>query len=234
MNIDLSIIIICYNKWNFTKSCLEDLSKLPSNHEIIVIDNASSDETNIEFNKFDANWHQRLDKAGLAYIRNENNLFHSKACNQGFKIAQGKNILFLNNDIRVKSNYTNWTQSIIDACSSGEIIGPTMGLLDKNLNFVKEANKQLEGNSYLSGWCIAASRETWLKLSPEEKPWGEDFPFYYNDGDLAFRSKENNIKQKVIDVHELTHFGKVSAKQINVQKLYEEGRKVFLEKWGNK
>jgi glycosyltransferase involved in cell wall biosynthesis len=48
----LSIVVVVFNKWNFTKSCLKDLVQLPADHEIIVIDNASSDETNVEINKF--------------------------------------------------------------------------------------------------------------------------------------------------------------------------------------
>lgn len=225
---ELSIIIVVFNKFNFTQACLDDLFKLNDfSHEIIVIDNGSSDETQLELSKLQ-------NRCKFHYVRNEENIFHSKACNQGFKRARGKNIMFLNNDIRVKSNHENWTQSVIDACANGEIVGPTMGLLDMNLNFVKEANEQLEGNSYLSGWCIAASRETWMKLSPEGRPWGEDFQFYYNDGDLSLRAKEKDIKQKVISVPDVIHFGRVSAAQINVQKLYNEGRKVFLEKWGNK
>ncbi len=47
----ISIVICCYNKWNFTKSALNDLSKL-LNAELIIIDNASTDETQLELAKF--------------------------------------------------------------------------------------------------------------------------------------------------------------------------------------
>lgn len=231
----LSIVIPVFNKWNFTKSCLNDLHKLPNDHEIIVIDNASSDETNIEINKLaDEMWRQdpELKQAHFSYIRNDENIFHSKACNQGIRAARSNNILFLNNDIRVKSNHSGWTKPLLDAASSsGGLVGPTMGQLDSNLNFVREANEQLTGNSYLGGWCIAASRDTWKKLDTGPGPWNEKFPFYFNDTDLSFRARKLQVPLTVVSMPDVTHFGKVSAAQINIHKLYTEGRSVFLKHW---
>jgi len=229
----LSIVIPVFNKWNFTKSCLNDLAQLPEDHEIIIIDNASSDETQQEIEKLINDLREKYpSSAYVRYVRNEENTFHSKACNQGFKIASGENVLFLNNDIRVRANHTGWTKAIIDACKAGGIVGPTMGLLDKDLNFVKEANQQLTGNCYLGGWCIAASKETWKRLDTgDNKVWNEDFPFYFNDTDLSFRARQKKVALTVIAVPEVAHFGKVSAAQINIPKLYQEGRNVFLKKW---
>lgn len=221
----LSIVIPIFNKWNFTKSCLKDLGQLPEDHEIIIIDNASTDETNKEIEKFITELNA---KCSIHYIKNTENTFHSKACNQGAKLATGDYILFLNNDIRVRSNHATWTQQIIEACdSTNGLVGPTMGLLDKNLNFVKEASEQLTGNSYLGGWCIAARKDVWEKVGF----WNEDFPFYFNDTDLSFRARQKKIPITVVKLADVTHFGKVSAQQINIPKLYQEGRTVFLKKW---
>lgn len=230
----LSIVIPVFNKWNFTKSCLNDLAQLSEDHEIIIIDNASSDETQVEIKKLiDELFLKYPLGCEIKYVRNEENTFHSKACNQGFKIASGERVLFLNNDIRVKSNHATWTRAIITACdSTSGLVGPTMGQLDNNLNFVKEANQQLTGNCYLGGWCIAAKKEVWKKLDTgDDQVWHEDFPFYFNDTDLSFRARQKQVALTVIAVPEVAHFGKVSAAQINIPKLYQEGRKVFLKKW---
>lgn len=233
----ISIVIPVFNKWNFTKSCLNDLAQLPEDHEIIIIDNASSDETPKEINGLINDLRSKRPSGALIrYVRNEENTFHSKACNQGFKLANGEIILFLNNDIRVRSNHSSWTDLITDACSEAEInrgiYGPTMGQLDKNLNFVKEANEHLSGNSYLGGWCIASRKDTWDVLCENGSgPWNEEFPFYFNDTDLSFRARKLGINLVVIKLPDVTHFGKVSAAQINIPKLYQEGRKVFLKKW---
>lgn len=231
----VSIVIPVFNKWNFTKSCLKDLNHLPADHEIIIIDNASTDETGKEIHAYI----EELAKANpdgpwIRYYPNSENTFHSKACNQGARLAKGDVILFLNNDIRVRSNHKDWTKTVIDACNSTKgLVGPTMGQLDKNLNFVKEANQQLDGNCYLGGWCIAATKETLaqLDLNGEGQFWNEEFPFYFNDTDLSFRARKKKIPLTVIAIPEITHFGKVSAQQINIPKLYTEGRKVFLKHW---
>lgn len=231
----LSIVIPVFNKWNFTKSCLKDLVQLPQDHEIIIIDNASTDETSKEITVLFEELHTKYPAHGrLIYIKNSENTFHSKACNQGFRRASGENILFLNNDIRVKSNHTGWTKAIIDACNTTNgLVGPTMGQLDNNLNFVREANQQLSGNCYLGGWCIAGKKDVWsqLRVGETDQIWNEDFPFYFNDTDMSFRARQKKIPLTVIAVPEIAHFGKVSAAQINIPKLYQEGRQVFLKKW---
>src|SRR5579864_5620805 len=148
MDRTVSIVIPVYNKWNFTKSCLNDLAKLSDWHEIIIINNASTDETADELHKYCDEWAKDSTSPVLLYSNNSENTFHSKACNQGYEQSIGKHVIFLNNDIRIKSNHQNWTQTLVDACDrTGGLVGPTMGMLDKNLNFVKEANQQLEGNS---------------------------------------------------------------------------------------
>lgn len=235
----LSIVIPVYNKWNFTKSCLNDLLQLPADHEIVIIDNASSDETNIEVNKIASELNSQLiekDKVWrLAYYRNDINLGFAKACNKGYRIALGENILFLNNDIRVKSDHETWTQKILEYCDEKTLVGPTMGELDKYLNFKQEANKLLTGDKvYMSGWCVGASKNTWDQLIlPEYKgPFSEEFGLaYFEDTDLGFRAHMSGIKSTVVDIP-VVHFGKQTSKQLNTYQLYSEARQIFIKKWG--
>lgn len=227
----LSIVIPVWNKFNFTRACLGDLTKLTLDHEIIVVDNASTDETQ-----------QVLSNAKqIVYKRNEENLGFAKACNIGYDLATAPNILFLNNDIRVQSDFSNWTAPLIKMCPYA-LVGPTMGQLDKKLNFVQEANKVLTGNSYMGGWCLAASREIWSKLHiprnetqtgmPKAQIFSEEFGIaYFEDTDLSFRARKLDIKMEVVPVP-VVHFGKQTSKQLNVHKLYSQARQIFVKKWG--
>jgi GT2 family glycosyltransferase len=230
----LSIVIPVWNKFNFTKSCLSDLYKLSNDHEIIVIDNASTDETQSELEKSD----------NIIYHRNKENLGFAKACNIGYALASAPNILFLNNDIRVKSNFEDWTAPIIKECPNG-LVGPTMGQLDNNLNFVQEANKLLTGNSYMSGWCLGASREIWSKLHFPRKDsyikdtmvpqiFSEEFGLaYFEDTDLGFRARQLKIPSIIVDIP-VVHFGQQTSKQLNTHALYSKARQIFINKWGRK
>ena len=232
----LSIVIPVWNKWNFTKACLTDLEKLPDDHEIIIVDNGSTDETS-----------QLFDNKRIIYHRNPDNFGFARACNIGYGLATASNVLFLNNDIRVKSNYTDWTQSLITHCHEA-LVGPTMGQLDKQFNFVQEANKLLDGNSYMSGWCLAASKDIWHKLEVNRHPgmivtdaynlltdspqiFSEEFGLaYFEDTDLGFRARKLGIPFKVVDVP-VVHFGKQTSKQLNTHKLYTVARQIFVKKW---
>lgn len=217
----LSIVIPVYNKYNFTKSCINDLLHLPEDHEIIIVDNGSIDETqkSLDGNK------------EIKYYRNVENQGFARACNIGYGLASAPNILFLNNDIRVKSNKDTWTQEIIKWCPNA-LVGPTMGQLDNNLNFVQEANKVLSGKSYMSGWCLAASREIWSKLdlSGNNEIFSEEFFCYFEDTDLSFRARELKIPFQIVEIP-VVHFGKVSSKQLNTHVLYQNARKIFVKKW---
>ena len=234
MNKILSIIIPCYNKYSFTKVCLDDLSKLPNDHEIIVVDNGSTDETKSKLEG----------SKEIIYLRNEINLGFAKANNYAYDYVTAPNVLFLNNDIRVRKDHSSWTQALIDKCSEG-LVGPTMGQLDNDLNFIKEANCVLPGKSYMSGWCLASSTKILESLSIQRpfkmRPdlnsrdyqiFSEEFGIaYFEDTDLSFRAKKLGIKFIVVDIP-VVHFGRQTSQQLNTYALYKTARSIFVKKWG--
>lgn len=233
----LSIVIPVWNKFNFTRACLKDLTQLPSDHEIVIVDNGSTDETQQVLQ----------DAKEIVYHRNKSNLGFAKACNVGYAISTAPNVLFLNNDIRVNANHKDWTAEIIKKCPDG-LVGPTMGLLDKNLSFVKEENAKLTGNSYMGGWCLGASKEVFQKLDIPRKPgqeiadcsvpvpqiFSEEFGLaYFEDTDLSFRARKLKIAMNIVTIP-VVHFGKQTSKQINTHLLYSQARQIFVKKWGTK
>ncbi len=221
----ISIVIPVFNKYNFTKACLEDLTQLPDDHEIIIVDNGSSDETKDNLQS----------SARIKYVRNDENLGFAKACNIGYVNSTHKNVLFLNNDIRVKSDHTTWTQKLLKHCDGRSLVGPTMGQLDNNLNFKQEKNGVLTGNAYMSGWCLAGHKDVWSQLVlPEYKgPFSEEFGLaYFEDTDLGFRARMSKIDFVVVDIP-VVHFGKQTSKQLNTYHLYNAARGVFVNKWKN-
>lgn len=245
--IDLSIIVPVYNNVNFTKSLVQDLVKLPDNCEIIIVDNNSQDNTEEVMSEFldksDEN------KAKLIYIRCPDNLMHSGGCNKGFKESTGRNILFLNNDVRVQFDQTGWWKNLTDSLTENCLIGPTFGYLRDDFSFIKESSEvENHPHRYLSGWCLAGTRLTFERLLPSyfynsltkkiqdgicHGPWAEDL-FYFNDCDLAFRAQKNNIELKNIKLP-LVHFGKMTTKKYcDVNKLYLEGKEKFTQIWKDK
>jgi GT2 family glycosyltransferase len=85
----VSIVIVNYNSGMLLTECVR--STLPQASEILVIDNASKDES------IEACIRQVTDPR-LKVIYNKTNLGFAAACNQGFSLSQSKYILFLNPD----------------------------------------------------------------------------------------------------------------------------------------
>lgn len=224
---NLAIVIPVFNNFNYTAKTIQSLKQLPDDHKIIIIDNGSTDNT------------KSLTTNGkVIIIRNKENLGFGKACNQGFEYAKNdnfNNIMFLNNDIKISQN--NWTNEIIENCNKGFIVGPTIGCLDENFNFILECSKiPSKGFWYMSGWCISASIETWEKLIlPEEiGPFNSrKFFAYFEDGDLCFRAKVINIPFSIVKIP-VQHIGRMTGKKLNLSNMYKTSRETFLELWLNR
>jgi GT2 family glycosyltransferase len=95
-SIDVSIVIPVFNKASLTVACLRSLAETTTNQvrwEVIVVDNASADETPLILAEL------ALVYPWLRVIRNEQNRGYSGASNQGARASSAPAVLFLNNDI---------------------------------------------------------------------------------------------------------------------------------------
>ena len=92
----LSIIIVTWNTADTTLKCIQSIKKnlLNFNYEIIVVDNASTDNT-LSLLETEKN---------LKIIKNKTNLGYGKGNNSGVKIASGEYLLFLNSDMELIDN----------------------------------------------------------------------------------------------------------------------------------
>lgn len=233
----LSIVIPVFNNLNYTKSCIKDLADLPWDHEIYIVDDGSTDGTKKYLLDLYANW---KGKAKFGFSRREQPLGFAHSCNLGFSSTNSEYVMFLNNDIKVRSDYDSWTQNIIEAAETGALVGPTIGILDEHLNFVCEAKKMPQkGHVYMSGWNITASRATWKSLvktagNNSIGPFSTEFGrAYFEDTDLGFRAKQQEIPFKIVSAP-VQHIGKCTTKKLNLSQLYSEAKQIFLNKWKDK
>jgi O-antigen biosynthesis protein len=86
----VSVVIVVHNRADLTFQCLRGLAEnVDVPFELIVVDNASSDETADLFDRVEP----------VVVIRNDANLHFLLACNQAAPRARGQYLLFLNSDI---------------------------------------------------------------------------------------------------------------------------------------
>ena len=192
----LSIIIPTWNTATITLKCVQSIKKhLPAlNPQIIVVDNASTDNTlNL------------LKKENITLVNNLKNLGFSKACNIGAKKVTGEYLLFLNSDMElIDDSLTNMLKFLHKNSQIG-IIGPKFLNPDKSsqasvfppqtpINAIKEFwfgqktySKYIpKGQTPVSVWAISGGAILIKKsLFQEINGWNEKYFMYFEDLDLC-------------------------------------------------
>lgn len=113
MTPELSIVIPCFNGWDLTAACLASIARhTPEAHEVILVDNGSTDGTADHFAR---TW----DGDG-ALLRNRRNAGFGVACNQGLAVAAGRVGMVLNNDTLVTPG---WSTGLLDALRRDPAVG---------------------------------------------------------------------------------------------------------------
>lgn len=96
----LSIIIPIYNQFNYTKALINDVARCikTPDYEVILIDNASEDETKTFFTDID--FVKDMCKiTNLEYYRMDENIFVNPAWNLWVEKAKWEYVMICNNDI---------------------------------------------------------------------------------------------------------------------------------------
>ncbi len=117
----VSVIILNYNGQNYIENCLSSVLNVNySNFEVILVDNASTDNSlTIAQNIFG-------NDSRIKIVKNEVNLGFSGGNNVGFEKSTGDYVVFLNNDTIVDPN---WLSYLVDALQSDETIGLAQSLI---------------------------------------------------------------------------------------------------------
>ena len=103
----ISIIIPCFNAEKTLEKCLESVVQQSyANLEIIIIDDGSTDETSLIYNKFQSNDERIL-------VLKQQNSGVSKARNTGVKAATGDYICFVDSDDWAELNYCSELYSLL-------------------------------------------------------------------------------------------------------------------------
>ncbi len=116
---DVSICIVSWNVADDLRACLTSLSEQAGSVtvEIIVADNASSDET-VEM--------VRREFPKVQLIANDDNLGFAGGTNQGLRIGTGRYLMLLNPDTIVPPGGLQALIDVADACPEAGIVAPKL------------------------------------------------------------------------------------------------------------
>jgi cellulose synthase/poly-beta-1,6-N-acetylglucosamine synthase-like glycosyltransferase len=120
-----SIVVPAYNHFEHTLTCLRALAASgdATAFEVIVVDDASSDETAERMREI----------AGVRYLRNATNLGFIGASNAGAAIARGDYLVFLNNDTAVQPGWLDALIGTFDAHPRAGLVGAKLVYPDGRL-----------------------------------------------------------------------------------------------------
>lgn len=196
----VSVILVLYNNAEATLACLERLLiQRGVSFEVILLDNASSDETS-ELLK-------RIENARI--IRSEVNLHFLKGANRAAQEAKGEYLLFLNNDVLLTEGAIEAAVRAFDAAGTGAV----GGRLVHPDGFLQEAGGIIFSDGSTQGrgvgddpfdpaynsvrvvdYCSGAFLMTPRKLFEELAGFDSAFsPAYYEDVDYCVRVREKGL-----------------------------------------
>ena len=184
-NIDVSVVIVTYNRKEELIQCLETVSnQYDSNYEVIVVDNGGCDYGSIK---------QYVNQ----YIKCPINFYLSEGRNIGVHFAQGKIVAFLDDDALVEPDYIS---SIKSAFEKYDIFGLRGRTLPKNnVDYIIGSNIYDLGKNSFPTYCNQEGNSAWLRDIYQAIEGMDPLLFGHEGSDLTYRIiKKYNEPNKVI------------------------------------
>jgi len=192
---ELSVVLVTYNAWEWTERALQALTATTeSPYELVVVDNASSDETRTHLASL----------AGARVVYEDLNRGFGAAANLGVMISRAPRVLLLNSDAMVQPGWLPPLREVLDGEDDVAAVGARLDNLDGTL---QEAGSMVWGDGagdnygdgddprrpeyrfrrdvdYLSAACLLVRRSAFLDAGGFDPVY---HPAYYEDTDLAMR-----------------------------------------------
>jgi len=230
----LSIIIISYNTEKITIDCLksiiESLKNSSLKYEIVVIDNASKDNSVLAIKRLESEIKNCNLKITL--IKNKKNIGFGAANNQAAKLAKSDYLLFLNSDIIVLNaaieklyNFYKQNEKLFNFLggkllnkdmTSQPSCGPmyTLPMVFAHLflrgdywGLTRSSPNKLKEVDWVSGACILTKKEYFEKIGG----FDEKIFMYMEEVDLLYRAKKQGFKIFFYPEARFIHLGSQSS-----------------------
>jgi GT2 family glycosyltransferase len=207
---DVSVITVTYNSAASIADCLNSVrAQRGVEYEIVVIDNASSDQTASAVRDLQAN---------LTLVENRENVGFGRACNQGFVNGKGRYIYLLNPDAqligtdalatlcRALSKHPRWGMAGSRVVSAtGEEQSPATTYPDQS--HVRKNFSQLPGKI---AWVVGASMMVRREVYGELGGFDPDFFLYSEETDFCLRLRERGYEIGLAEDATVRHIGGAS------------------------
>jgi len=272
----VSIVILTHNQIKYTKKCIKSILKhTTSPFELILVDNGSTDTTIkyfeeiYDFHELNKDRSDQIEKkqetkrtvntdfpfnlnfSGLKIVLNKKNQGFAGGNNRGLKVAKGKYVLLLNNDVVVTPG---WLERLIECAENhpkAGIIGPRSNYVSGpqlvrkveynpiNLEGLEDYAKQFASKNYrkssriirVVGFCMLIKKQVIEKIGGLDSRYGLG---NFEDDDFSLRAAISGFESWVAEDCFIHHFGSrtFAGKNIDFKESLETNWELFKEKWG--
>ena len=239
---EVTILIPVHNQADYTFCCLQSIAAVPpcASVEIIVIDDASTDETPALL----------ASVSGIRCVRNDPNQGFLLSCNRGAKLARGRYLLLLNNDTQVQAG---WLDALLEVfkeepgtgIAGSKLIYPSGHLQEAGAALKRDGRVELIGLNqdplepiynrrrrvdHCSGASILIEKALFDRLKGFDEVYA---PAYYEDCDLSLRVRSLSYdvvyEPKSVVVHHLSV--STNARPAEKTTRIAANSAVFLDRW---
>ncbi len=239
-----SIVILTRNGLADTRTCLESLARhTPEPHEVIVVDNGSSDDTVAYLGN------RVRERDELRVVSNARNLGFGPGNNQGMSLARGRNIVLLNNDTVVTEGWLGGLLGVLDEHPDCGIVGPVTNRASgpqeiPDVPYRNEAELERYARDRASEWGSRSAPSLrlvgfcWLmRRDVLEAIGGFDERFEIGnceDDDFCLRTHQAGWRTRIATGVFIHHVGSrtFSQEKIDYASLMLTNFEKFKEKWG--
>lgn len=241
----VSIIVVTHNNWNLTRRCIDSLLRYTDypRLEIILVDNASTDETTTHLLK--------LQHPHIKTILLSENTGFAGGNIVGTLNATGDYVVLLNNDTIVAKE---WLPRLLRPFTVDDkigAVGPVSNFVgnDQKLDFfvgdeiqgANEAwlnefhelyNQKMRYSEMLGFFCVAIKKTVFAKIGHLDKNFGYGM---FEDDDYCLRMQQAGYRLAVAEDAFVFHQGNATFKQWNEEQkssLFTNNRTYFEAKWG--
>ena len=211
---DISVIIVTYNSSECIQACLDSVcSQKGVDYEVIVVDNASSDDTLLTV---------RNNRCAL--LENEENIGFGRACNLGISRSTGRYIFLLNPDAiltnegdlaqvcRLMDENLQWGLSGAKVLSSnGSLESPPAREYPGQKHVQRDFSKLPGSISWVIGAAMVIRRDLCLRLGGFDPAYF----LYSEETDLCLRIRELGYEIGWMENIVVRHIGGESEKGVD-------------------
>lgn len=242
----VSIIIVTFNNLELNRLCLESIytrTEWP-HYEVIVVDNASSDETPEYLKEAEKTF------SNLRVILNRTNLGCAPANNIGLEQATGEYLVLLNNDTIVTRG---WLSSLIRRLNSDStigLIGPVTNAIANEARvevgypgidempswaagYVREHDGEVFPIHMLAMFCVAMRRTVFEQVGPLDERFAVGM---FEDDDYCRRIRALGYKLVCVRDSFIHHWQRASFRLLGEDeylRVYQANRNRYEKKWHN-